>query len=178
MPCPIKRGNMPLVIIILIALTVLVLITHIVFIIIQRRKSNFGKQDGVLIRADNWVQELSLNMVMSYATDLKKAGNGEMPRAWGVDASNQSFDHSSNRYLQVWTELDTTPLQLFGGEPQKVTRETMERVAQQVTDDEINYNNSGKNKLGPVKWMGITTVILALILAAEIVIKIVQAVQS
>jgi len=169
---------MPLVIIILIALTVLVLGAHIAIIIIQRRKSNFGKQDGVLIRTDNWVQDLSLNMFMSYATDIKKTGQGEMPRAWGIDASNQVYDHASNRYIQVWTELDTTPLQLFGGEPQKITRETMERVEQQVTDDEINYSNSGKNKLGPVKWMGITTVMLAAILMAEIIVKIIQAVQG
>ncbi len=166
---------MPLVIIILIIITVLALAGNIVFVIVQRRKSNIGKQDGVLLRNDNWVQEVSRDVFLSYATDLKKLGDGEMPRAWGIDASNQVYDESTHRYVQVWSELDTTPLQLFGGEPKKVTRDTMQKVEQQVTDDEINYGHSNKNKLGPVKYMGWTTVILAIILLVEIAFKIKQA---
>ncbi len=135
-----------------------------------------GRQSIDLLTEDNRLEELSLNVFMGYVTDIKNKKTGEMGRAWAMDANNQCFDPKHNEYVQVCSERDVTPLRLFGGEPAKTSRAIIDRVAAQVTDDEINYAISGGDKSPRnLKWVFYICIMEAVILLIIIIAKIHQA---
>lgn len=137
--------------------------------------SKTGKLDVTYFPKDNSIQEFSLRVFMGLATDMKEERSGEMVRAWNIDTSNQIFNPRTQSYEQVISEMDATPIQMFGPEPRKASKESINAIAAQVTDDEINYVLSGKKITRHLKWVGIVAVVLAVVIMIMIFFKIKQA---
>ncbi len=140
--------------------------------LINRKKAKVDHQPIILLKEDNSIVDLNLEIYYSMATDKNKKQPGEMNTAYLIDTSNQVWDPLLGGYVQVNTERDVAPLRLFGEEPQKFSTDMIDSVADQVTDDEINYALNKRNNLSHLNKLGWVAIILGLVLAGEVIAKL------
>jgi hypothetical protein len=145
----------------------------LIYALIDARRSKYGKQITLLLREDNWAVDMLLEVFLGYCTNINIVKDGEIPRGWGVDSGNQVLDKRRSGYVQVCSERDSTPIRLFGEEPKEISTATIEALAAQVTDNEINYDLEKKRKPNQ-KWVGAVVIILVLLFCGMIVAKLKQ----
>ena len=124
---------------------------------------------NVLLTEENTILYLGNYVRKGFSTDLKEEHSGEMGRSWGISEGNQLWDPENKEYVQLVSERDCTPLGIFGKAPVKITRAAMNRIAEKVTAEEINYARSHGKHNKESKWMGIVDIGLLCVLAYVIV---------
>jgi hypothetical protein len=156
----------------ILAIIVIIILGILVLWLVQRGKATSGHTWQILMEEDNSLSDNRQPVHLNFMTDKeKKQMKGEMVNAWAIDAANQVYDKGLGGYIQVSTMRDVTPVRLFGDEPEKVTKTTMEKMAHQVTEDEINYSvnkHFNPSTLNRLTWIAI---LLALGLIMEIAAK-------
>jgi hypothetical protein len=156
----------------ILAIVIIVVLGILVLWLVQKGKATSGHVWQILMEEDNSLTDNRQPVHLNFMTDKeKKQMKGEMVNAWGIDASNQVYDKNLGGYIQVSTMRDVTPVRLFGDEPEKVSRSTMEQMEYQVTEDEINYSVNKRinsTTLNRLTWVAI---LLTIGLIAEIAAK-------
>jgi hypothetical protein len=126
-------------------------------------KDKKGHQDLLLLAGDGGAYPLSHPVYKGYTGDLQVEMGA---RAWAIASTRNQVQckiPSLNMgYVQFVDEMDVTPLHLFGEDPVPVSKEMINRVAEQVTDDEIYSNLNRGKKVRNLKWLGWVAVILAI----------------
>ncbi len=135
-------------------------------------KDGKGRQDVLLLLGDGSVDLLSLTVKMGYAADLE---HGEMDRAWGIaKVKNQMLSRVKDigdTFIQFCDEKDVTPLTLFDEAEESIVKQTIDRVSQQITSNEITYSSKRKENKS-IKWYGWIAIIFALAISAIVVFKV------